>query len=97
MRIKVGQKVIHLFHYHNTFNFNDNDFASEKAGMVKFTDYVKSRLDITDLKDAARTILLGDFNILSDDVIEILPTPARRSNGRDHISLPDPFSGSRIY
>lgn len=95
--IDVGGQPFDIFHYHNTFNFNDNDFESEKAGMVKFRDYALSRLNLNSLSEGKRMLLLGDYNILQEDVVEIVPTLARQSNGRDHITGEDFFANSGVY
>ena len=85
--IKLGENIVHIFHFHNTFNFNNNDFQSEKEGMIKFRDnYVFDQLGITELAEADRLIMLGDFNLLHEDVSEIIVTTDRRFSGRDHIN-----------
>ncbi len=84
--INIGGEAVNIFHFHNTYNFNTNDWEYEKSGMTKFRDYVYSRLGITSLSNGGRLLMLGDFNLLAANVTPILPTPARNSNGRDHIS-----------
>jgi endonuclease/exonuclease/phosphatase family metal-dependent hydrolase len=86
VQIEIGAKTVHIFHIHNTYNFDNDDFASEKSGMLKFRDYVYERLGVSDIAAADNLIMLGDFNIFSEDVREILPTPGHAENGRDHIS-----------
>ncbi|MGJ8725258.1 MAG: endonuclease/exonuclease/phosphatase family protein [Roseibacillus sp.] len=95
--IEAGGVPYDIFHYHNTYNFNDDDFASEKAGMVKFRDYALNRMSLNSLSEGRRMVLLGDYNIFQDDVVEIVPTRARRSNGRDHITGQDFFASSGVY
>ena len=105
--VEVGGVPFDIFHYHNTYNFNDNDFASEKEGMVKFRNYALSRMNLNSLNEGRRMVLLGDYNILQNynaqqnsgqnDVVEILPTRSRRSNGRDHITGQDLFASSGVY
>ena len=85
VQIQVGQNVVEIFNFHNTYNFGDDDFASEKSGLDKFEDYVEARLGVTSVAEGERLIMLGDFNLFHEDVTEILPNTDRRSNGRDHI------------
>ncbi|BDS06497.1 hypothetical protein NT6N_15370 [Oceaniferula spumae] len=85
--IKLGENTVHIFNFHNTYNFNNNDFESEKAGLVKFRDnYVFPQLGITALDQADRLIMLGDFNLFHADVSAILPSTEHKYNGRDHIN-----------
>lgn len=85
--IKLGNDTVHIFHFHNTYNFNDNDFESEKEGLTKLRDnYVYPQLGITALNQADKLIMLGDFNLLHEDVTEILPTTDHKYNGRDHVN-----------
>ena len=89
VQVQLGENLVNIFNFHNTFNFNDNDFESEKEGLEKFEDYVESRLGVTSVTQGDRLIMLGDFNLFHADVDEILPSTDRRSNGRDHIcSIP---------
>ncbi|MEP2776746.1 MAG: Ig-like domain-containing protein [Luteolibacter sp.] len=95
--INVGGEPVNIFHYHNTYNFNTNDWEYEKSGMVKFRDYVYSQLGISSLNNGGRLVMLGDFNLLAANVTAILPTPAIRSNGRDHITSVPLFNTSGSY
>ena len=85
VQVQVGQNLVNIFNFHNTFNFNENDFESEKEGLEKFESYVETRLGVNSVTQGERLIMLGDFNLFHQDVDEILPSTDRRSNGRDHI------------
>ena len=85
VRIELEGQSINIFNFHNTFNFGDNDFASEKLGLERFEDYVESRLAVTNVLEGERLIMLGDFNLFQEDVTEILPCTDHHFNGRDHI------------
>lgn len=95
--ISLGGEPVDVFNYHNTYNFNDNDWQFEKSGMESFKGYVLGRLGISSLIQGSRLVMLGDFNLLEANVNSILPTPARRSNGRDHISSVPLFTTSGSY
>ncbi|MGJ8643647.1 MAG: Ig-like domain-containing protein [Luteolibacter sp.] len=95
--INIGGEAVNIFHYHNTYNFNTNDWEYEKSGMVKFRDYVYSQLGISSLANGGRLVMLGDFNLLQANVATILPTPAHKWNGRDHISSVPEFTTSGSY
>lgn len=58
-----GSRTIHLFHYHNTYNWHNNNSASEREGLQKFVDWVKACLNIPDFTQAKDLILAGDFNL----------------------------------
>lgn len=97
VQIQLGANIIDVFNFHNTYNFFDNDFESEKEGLTKFRDYVYERLGITSLANGGNLLMLGDFNVLQANVIAILPTPARRSNGLDHVSSVPLFVSAGAY
>ncbi len=86
VEIAIDGKPVHIFHIHNTYNFNNNDFEWERSGMEKFRDYVFDRLDIEDFADAGNLIMLGDYNLFEEHALQILPTPDHYNNFRDHIS-----------
>lgn len=95
--IDLGGETINLFNFHNTYNFFDNDYQSEKEGLTKFRTYVLSRPGINSLTSGSKTLLLGDFNVLQANVTAILGTPARRSNGLDHIASIPLFTQAGAY
>lgn len=73
--------------YHNTYNFNDNDFASEQEGMRKFREISLDEMSAESLSTHTPYILLGDFNIFADKIAQVLPdAPFSFSVGRDHIA-----------
>ena len=88
---------LEFYHYHNTYNWNLDDFASEKEGMEKFRDYVEDRMDISNYTSATNLVMLGDFNLLRADVNEIIPSTSHKYNGRDHINSMVPFTSSGVY
>lgn len=87
----------HFFHYHNTYNWNLDDFASEKEGLEKFKDYVNDQIWVTDYTQSTSVVMLGDFNLFNAKVKEIIPTTSHKFNGRDHISSMVPFMASGVY
>jgi endonuclease/exonuclease/phosphatase family metal-dependent hydrolase len=95
--IQVGEDVVDIFHFHNTYNFNDNDWEYEKSGLVSFRDYVYSELGISSLDEAENLIMLGDFNLLYANVQTILDTPELKYDGRDHICSVPYFTSSGKY
>ncbi|MEN8870333.1 MAG: endonuclease/exonuclease/phosphatase family protein [Akkermansiaceae bacterium] len=97
VQIKLGEKVVHIFNFHNTYNFFDNDYESEKAGMTKFKTYVLGRVGAASMNDAGRLLMLGDFNVLQGNVDAILGATSRRSNGLDHISSTASYSAAGAY
>lgn len=87
VKLDLGNgKSIRLFHYHNTYNFNENDFEWEKAGMQKLRDWILEKTDTVSLADIPDLVVLGDFNLTNPgDVTAILPIPMIRMNWRDYI------------
>lgn len=72
--------------YHNTYNFDDDDFASEQAGMRKFRDISLEEMGITALDVNKPYVLAGDFNLYEDKVSAIMnDVPFHYSVWRDHI------------
>ncbi|MDP0490446.1 MAG: Ig-like domain-containing protein [Verrucomicrobiota bacterium JB023] len=101
--IEVAGEAINIFNFHNTYNFFDNDYEWEKAGLAKFKDYVYERLGISDWSeaDASNVIMLGDFNLRNGsnflDVTEVLAPPVIVSNSLDHIASVEDYSSSGSY
>lgn len=92
-----NNKELQFFHYHNTYNWNLDDFASEKEGMKKYRNYVEERIDVANYKLSDNLIMLGDFNLFKEDVTEIINTISHVFNGRDHISSTVPFAKAGVY
>ncbi len=86
VQITIDGEAVHIFHIHNTYNFNNNDFEWERSGMEKFRDYVFDRLGIGGFAEAGNLIMLGDYNLFEGHAMQILPTPDHYNNHRDHIS-----------
>jgi endonuclease/exonuclease/phosphatase family metal-dependent hydrolase len=101
VQIQLGADNLHIFNFHNTYNFNDNDFESEKAGLTKFKAYVLDRLGVASVTQGGKLVMMGDFNVFQNGtynhVNQILPTPARATNNRDHICSVPLFSDSGTY
>ena len=95
--IDLDGETINLFNFHNTFNFNDNDWEYEKSGFVAFKNYVLSRPGISSVTSGSKTIMLGDFNLLQANVVPIIGAPAHHFNGRDHVSSIPLFTQSGVY
>ena len=95
--INYGGETVNIFNFHNTFNFNNNDFQYEKSGLEKFRTYVYDRLNITSVNQGGDLMLLGDFNLFAANVTSILPATTRLSNGRDHIVSPLPRVHNGVY
>ncbi|AFY29172.1 hypothetical protein Cyagr_2051 [Cyanobium gracile PCC 6307] len=71
--LKVGtSQRIHLFHYHNTYNWHYNNSASERSGFMKFVDWVKECLNVPDFAQTTNLVLAGDFNLWSTDVAPLI-------------------------
>lgn len=78
--------------YHNTYNFNNNDFESEQAGMRKFRDISLQEMSATTLDTDKPYVLAGDFNVFEDKITKVLPdVPFTYSVGRDHIATNVPL------
>ena len=98
VKISIGGKAVDIFNFHNTYNFFENDYASEKAGLTKFRDnYVLPRLGISSVSEGERLIMLGDFNLLHANVTAILAPPDLKYNGLDHIASASFFTNEGVY
>lgn len=84
--VKVNGEKINFFHYHNTYNFNENNFASEREGMKKFAQYALDRLDANSIRQTKNAVFLGDFNVFKWHIRESLPTSFHKGFFRDHIN-----------
>lgn len=81
-----GGRSVPVFHYHNTYNFDENNFASEKSGMQKFHDWILLKTGAASLAAVPDLVVLGDFNLTSSaDVLTIMAMPLVRANGRDYL------------
>jgi len=81
-----GGRSARIFHFHNTYNFDANNFESEKSGMVKFRDWILQKTGAVSLASVPDLVVLGDFNLTSAaDVIAIMPMPLVRSDGREYL------------
>jgi len=81
-----GGASARIFHYHNTYNFNENNFESEKTGMMSFRDWILQKTNTSTLAAVPDLIALGDFNLTSSaDVLAIMPMPLVHANGRDYL------------
>ena len=83
--VQIGAGTVHVFNFHNTYNWFNNDYQYEQSGLVSFRNYVTGTLGVANPGDGGKLVMAGDFNLLEDKVAVILPTPARSSNGLDHV------------
>ena len=86
VRIYIGKEYqyLNLFHYHNTYNWHENNSASEKSGLVRFMSFVESK----SINPSEMTVLIGDFNLNSSQANNIISNsdfPNSESNWVDHI------------
>lgn len=71
VRLKVNDnKSIDLFHYHNTYNFGNNNDQYEKSGMTKFKTWVEGIAG--PLSSTSNVFLVGDFNLGNSATVNIL-------------------------
>ncbi|TNF25782.1 MAG: endonuclease/exonuclease/phosphatase family protein [Bacteroidetes bacterium] len=59
---------LHLFHYHNTYNWHENDSEWEKQGFSRFMDWVRT----FDIPSNEALVVTGDFNLLRADCEQYL-------------------------
>lgn len=86
VRVYIGNEhqYLNIFHYHNTYNWHENNSESEKSGMEEFVAYAESK----SFPESEMTILLGDFNLRENQVNGIVNTQFysnSSSNWVDHI------------
>lgn len=86
IRVYIGyeNQYLNLFHYHNTYNWHENNSASEKAGLMKYVEFVNSK----SIAESEITVLLGDFNLSKnqvDDIVDVGFYSNSYSNWVDHI------------
>jgi endonuclease/exonuclease/phosphatase family metal-dependent hydrolase len=98
VRIYIGNDrgYINLFHYHNTFNWHENDSHAEKVGFVKFLEFVAS----SQVSDNELNVITGDFNLSYDDcaqLINLTDLPHHTSFWVDHIFSNTAILHSGIY
>lgn len=86
VRVYIGhnQQYLNLFHYHNTYNWHQNNSEAEKAGFEKFVTYVETK----NLGTNEMNVLIGDFNLSAMQCSAFIPSsdyPNSQSNWVDHI------------
>ena len=86
VRIKVGDdENIHLFHYHNTYNWHHDSSAAEKSGMESFKGWVESTVGPLS-SGTSEVFMAGDFNLVESALDDILGTSLTyHSDWVDHI------------
>ena len=91
---KPGE-LLTLFHYHNTYNWGNNNSESEKDGMQKFENWINEQSYILN-PQSSRMVVLGDFNLGKPDVENIMGTDGSdyhyQSYGVDHILTSNPLT-----
>lgn len=98
VQIEIGNEIVHIFNYHNTFDPEDGGTSSEQAGMVKFRDYIIERLGANALTEQGRVLALGDFNINGNLLDGIMPDLVQRqTDWVDHVAGMSYFSASGAY
>lgn len=96
MFVGHDHQYVHVFHYHNTYNWHENNSASEKAGLQKFMEYVASK----EIPTNEMTVLIGDFNLNRNQADAIIPTnhfSDAASHWVDHIYTNASIINSNIY
>lgn len=79
--------TIFVAHYHNTYNFDENDFAAEQTGLARFRAIGLELMGENSLTNPQPYVLAGDFNLLEDKVAAVLhDAPQRFGVWRDHIA-----------
>ncbi|MDP4645102.1 MAG: endonuclease/exonuclease/phosphatase family protein, partial [Opitutales bacterium] len=98
VQIQVGGELVHIFHYHNTFDNEDGGNSSEIAGMEKFRDFILDRIDSQALSERGRIVALGDFNINGTLVDTLMPDLVdKQSDWVDHVAAMFDFENSGVY
>lgn len=96
--IQVGEEVVNIFNYHNTYDPEDGGSSSETAGMMNFRAYVLERLGANALTDQGRVLALGDFNVNGNIVNTLMSNlVARQTDWVDHVVSMSHFSDSGVY
>jgi len=86
VRIFIGfeNQYLNLFHYHNTYNWHNNNSQSEKSGLEKFQAFVLGK----NVSESEMIVLMGDFNLSatqSDQILSVDLVPNSQSNWVDYI------------
>ena len=98
VQIQVGGELVHIFHYHNTFDNEDGGNSSEIAGMEKFRDFILDRIADQALSERGRIVALGDFNINGTLVDTLMPDLVdKQSDWVDHVAAMFDFENSGVY
>ncbi|MGJ8654020.1 MAG: tandem-95 repeat protein [Opitutaceae bacterium] len=98
VQIQIGENLVNLFHYHNTYDPDDGGYASEIIGMENFRDYILDRMGAQALSEPGRVIALGDFNVLGSHVDTVMPNLlARKTDWVDHVVGMGYFSSTGVY
>ena len=83
---------VYLSHYHNTYNWDNNDFQSEREGMTKYRQFILSKLGEASLDNSKPYILAGDWNIFKNHVSTTLfDSPYHYGFWRDHVNTNVPM------
>ena len=100
VQIQVGGELVHIFHYHNTYDPDDgtDTNSSEYAGMEKFRDFILDRINAQALSERGRIVALGDFNINGTMVDTLMPDLIdKQSDWVDHVAAMFDFENSGVY
>lgn len=97
VRIFVGGDANHinLFHYHNTYNWHNDNSAGEKEGYIRFLNWVESK----NVSENEVGLLIGDFNLSRNQCLFFLPDrfEYQASHWVDHIFVTYPILDDGIY
>lgn len=97
VRLIVGGDYshIHLFHYHNTYNWHNDNSAGEREGFARFLNWCEAK----QLSENETSVLIGDFNLNASQCLDVLPEEYENSasNWVDHIFLTSTILNHGIY
>lgn len=91
VKLYIGSEAtyLNLFHYHNTYNWHNNNSEGEKLGFERFVNWVESK----GVRNDEMLVITGDFNLSAAQCDAVLNGlfPYQTSNWVDHI-----YSSARL-
>lgn len=66
--IGYNDSYLHVFHYHNTYNWHKNDSQAEKDGFVKFLQWVENK----EIPTSQMRVIVDDFNLNEHQVDDVI-------------------------
>ncbi len=79
-----SDEYLELFHYHNTYNWDKDNFKSEKEGMLKFVEFINRRLGENGMQNGKSYVVAGDVNLIGEDAVKAVPAPFVYGRWRDY-------------